>query len=100
MEKLLKSSMAAVALLMVGYHALYLFRPTGNALLHQNIHLAMALVLAALYAMANTQKAWVRIINFIMLAASLVVTIYIHINYERLHMFAGFPEEPMTNDLH
>lgn len=92
MMKMSNVSMAATALVMVGYHSLYLFKPTGNALLHQNIHLAMALVLSCLYAMVNTEKSWVRIVNFMMLLASLAVTIYIHIEYERLHMFAGFPE--------
>ncbi len=81
-----------MAVIMVGYHALYLFWPTGNALLHQNIHLAMSLVMACLLAMAKAEKAWVRWTNFLALLISLAVTLFIHIEYERLHMFAGFPE--------
>jgi TRAP transporter 4TM/12TM fusion protein len=90
--KIIKVCLAAVSLIMVAYHSIYLFYPMGNALLHQNIHLAMALVLVSLYAMLNTQKRWIRAVNFMMLVASVAVTVFMHIEYERLQMFAGFPE--------
>jgi TRAP transporter 4TM/12TM fusion protein len=93
-ERLIKACMTCLGLLMIGYHGLYLFNPTSNALLHQNIHLAMALIMACLMSMLSVKKTRWRLVYSLLILVSLAVTIYIHIEYERLHMWAGFPESP------
>ena len=90
--KLIELMMLLASLVMIGYHGLYLFRPSVNALLHQNIHLAMAFVLLSLFLLSEARSVWKIVLGLVLLAVGIFVTLYIHIHYERLHMWAGFPE--------
>lgn len=87
-------TLCVVAVLMVIYHAVYLFFPMVNAILHQNIHLVFAFTVLCLMGMRATQKSWLRLFWLGILIISLLVCLYIHMEYERLHMWAGYPEDP------
>jgi TRAP transporter 4TM/12TM fusion protein len=91
-QKLVKLAMVLVSMVTIVYHASYLFRPGVNAILHQNIHLAMAFVLLSLHFISTKRTLGFSLVGLIVLALSLAVTIYIHLEYERLAMWAGFPE--------
>jgi len=80
-----------LALLMIGYHIWATWMPTFNAVLHQNIHLAFSFLVLLLVAFQKAEGK--SRIGFLMLmVASLVVVSYVHINYDRLDMWSGFPE--------
>ena len=78
-------------LMMIFYHLLSVWVPMFNALLHQNIHLGFALTLLFLLTMKQTGIR-ARIIAGLGLLLGLVIVFYMHIEHERLHMWAGFPE--------
>jgi TRAP transporter 4TM/12TM fusion protein len=80
-----------VAILMIIYHLLSVWFPVLNALLHQNIHLAFSMMLLFLIFM-RTQKKSLKILFGLGAVVSLICGIYIHVEYERLHMYAGWPE--------
>jgi TRAP transporter 4TM/12TM fusion protein len=91
-RKVVNILMLLVSVVMIGYHASYLVSPALNALLHQNIHLALAFVLLSLVVISKAQSGLVALAGAIILVLGLIVTVYIHFHYERLHMWAGFPE--------
>ena len=82
-----------IGLLMIFYHMLSVWKPMFSALLHQNTHLGFAFVLLLLVAMKDS-KNWVKILFAVMLLMSIVVIVYMHVEQERLHMWAGYPETP------
>lgn len=84
---------ASVALLMVLYHLLAVWYPMFNALLHQNVHLGFAVTLLFLILIRDTTRLW-RVLFSLLLVIGLVVVVYIQVEHERLHMWAGFPEPP------
>lgn len=92
-ERAINITLAIVAVAMLFYHALYLFLPIVNAILHQNIHLAFAFIILCLVGMRSAKNARLRMVWLGIALISLVVCIYIHIEYERLHMWAGYPED-------
>jgi len=81
----------AVALLMIAYHAFTTWHPIFNDLVHQNIHLGFALAVLFLYGMKSPHRRS-RIIYSIGIIISIGCTLYMHINFERLDMFSGYPE--------
>jgi TRAP transporter 4TM/12TM fusion protein len=81
----------AVALLMIAYHAFTTWHPLFNDLVHQNIHLGFALVVLFLYGMKSPHRR-IRVIYSIGLIISIGCTLYMHINFERLDMYSGYPE--------
>ncbi|MBN1381320.1 MAG: TRAP transporter fused permease subunit [Deltaproteobacteria bacterium] len=85
--------MIAVGLLMIFYHMLAVWKPLFDAILHQNIHLGFAFVMLFLFA-ARESKGLMRVLLLIGLIIGLVVVTYIHIEKDRLDMWAGFPEPP------
>ena len=80
-----------VALLMIAYHAFTTWHPIFNDLIHQNIHLGFALAVLFLYGMKSPHRRS-RVIYTIGLIISIGCTLYMHINFERLDMFSGYPE--------
>jgi len=84
-------SIKAVALLMIAYHAFTTWHPIFNDLVHQNIHLGFALAVLFLYGMKSPHRRS-RVIYTIGLIISIGCTLYMHINFERLDMFSGYPE--------
>ncbi len=90
-DKAITFAMVLLAVVMVFYHGLYLFKPFVNAILHQNIHLGMALAMLSLMGMKATQKTSLRLMWVVVAIVSIVVCTYVHIEYERLHMWAGYP---------
>lgn len=85
--------LVAMGLVMIFYHMLAVWKPMFDALLHQNIHLGFAFVMLFLFA-ARESKGWKRILFLTGIIISLVVVTYIHIEKDRLDMWAGFPELP------
>jgi len=83
--------MVGISLLMIFYHILSVWMPMFNALLHQNVHLGFAFVLLFLAAMKNSRKV-VKIWYAVALLISVVVIVYMHVEEERLQMWAGYPE--------
>ena len=76
---------------MILYHLLVVWFPVFNALLHQNIHLGFSLILLFLFAMRTPHRVG-KILYAAGAATSLICIIFIHLEYERLHMYAGWPE--------
>ncbi len=89
---LLDRLLTLVAVVMVFYHAIYLFFPFVNALLHQNIHLALAFTVICLMGIRAAKTNFIKIFWGVTLVISLATCLFIHVEYERLHMWAGFPE--------
>jgi len=83
--------MVGISLLMIFYHILSVWMPIFNALLHQNVHLGFAFVLLMLAAMRNSGKV-AKILYVAALLTSLIVVVYVHVEEERLQMWAGYPE--------
>lgn len=92
-NNLLEWIIGGVAIIMVVYHLYVVWFPTFNSLLHQNVHLGLAFSLVYLGAL-RSGKVWVKVVMFLALLLSLTCVVYMHVNYERLHMWAGFPETP------
>jgi TRAP transporter 4TM/12TM fusion protein len=90
--KTLKIVLSVVSVLMIAYQSLYLFKPMGNALLHQNVHLTLAFVILSILTVLGAKNKLQILVGVLLLITSLITTAYIHMNYERLHMWAGFPE--------
>jgi len=63
-----------------------------NALLHQNIHLGFSVVLLMLAYIQSSNK-WGKIVLGICIILCVACMVYIHVEYERLRMFAGWPEK-------
>ena len=84
-------AIAGVGILMIFYHLLSVWTPLFDALLHQNVHLGFAFVLLFLVAMKQSEK-WMRLLFGLALLASLAIVIYMHVEKDRLDMWAGFPE--------
>jgi TRAP transporter 4TM/12TM fusion protein len=82
---------AAAGLSMIAYHILSVIFPVLDALLHQNIHLGFSLVLLLLVIMRD-EKNWAKLFWGLGLILSIVVVVFIHLEQERLQMWAGFPE--------
>jgi TRAP transporter 4TM/12TM fusion protein len=81
----------AIGLLMIFYHMFSVWVPMFDALLHQNIHLGFSFTLLFLVALRES-KGWRRLLFFTGLLIGLVVVVYIHLEKDRLDMWAGFPE--------
>lgn len=79
------------SLLMIMYHMVSVWTPIFNALLHQNVHLGFAFVLLFLSAMRKASSR-AKIFYSLALLMGLFVSVYMHVEHERLHMWAGFPE--------
>ena len=90
-ERGLDLAIKGMAIAMVIYHAYTTWRPLFNDLMHQNIHLGFALVLSFLFGIksATTRK---RIIFLLGIISSVVCIMYMHVNFERLDMWSGYPE--------
>jgi len=80
-----------VAITVILYHFWAVWFPVFNALLHQNIHLGFSLILLFLVAMRTSNRPG-KMLYGIGAVVSLVCVTFIHIEYERLHMYAGWPE--------
>ena len=91
-EKYIKWAVIFVALVMILYHALIVWRPLFGELMNQNTHLGFCLVLLFLYGARGADTARKRIFNLSAMLMSLGLVIYMAVNYERLDMEAGFPE--------
>jgi len=89
----LEFTIGMVAILMIVYHLLAVWFPVFNALLHQNIHLAFSMILLFLVSMQTRKKA-LKILFGAGATISLICGVFIHLEYERLHMYAGWPENP------
>lgn len=85
-------ALVVMALTMVIYHGAYLFYPFFNALLHQNVHLGLSITFICLFAIRQSKTKLVQILWLFILVTTVIVCLYIHIEYERLHMWAGYPE--------
>ena len=81
-----------VGILMVFYHMLSVWVPMFDALLHQNAHLGFAFVLLFLVAIRQSAKKWEKITFTGLLLIGVIVVVYMHVEQERLHMWAGYPE--------
>lgn len=88
---LLESIIGLVAILMIAYHIVAVWVPMFNALLHQNIHLGFSLILLFLVSMRAPQKGK-KFLFGAGVVISLICGLFIHGEYERLHMYAGWPE--------
>ena len=76
---------------MIGYHIWSIWFPLFNPILHQNFHLGFSLLMLLLVAMAQSEGP-ARALFGVILAVGLLVIVYVHINFERLDMWAGYPE--------
>lgn len=79
------------AILMIAYHVWSIWFPLFNPILHQNFHLGFSFALLILVAMEQS-RGRIRALFGSVLVVSLIVIAYVHINFERLDMWAGYPE--------
>ena len=82
----------AIALAMIGFHALIVWNPMFGGVMNQNAHLGFCLVLVLLQFSRSTANGWLKILYWLGMVLSLGIVIYLAVNYERLDMEAGFPE--------
>lgn len=82
---------SVVGMLMIAYHIFSTWFPIFSPILHQNIHLSFALTLLFLTA-ALRSKTRFRSLYLVGIILGLGANVYIHVNVERLDMWAGFPE--------
>lgn len=83
---------ALVAFTMIAYHVLIVWHPVFDGLMNQNAHLGFALVLIFIsmaQADAGQRRCWIYIGGALL---SLLLVTYMAVEYERLDMYAGFPE--------
>lgn len=92
-EKLLKPVIMTVALLMISYHLMAIWFPIFNPILHQNIHLGFCFVLLLLTAIRSLSgRSIYRVLLVMAMVTAVASVIFVHVHYERLSMWAGFPE--------
>ena len=82
---------AITAILMIVYHVWSIWFPLFNPILHQNFHLGFSFALLILVAIEQS-KGRRRALFGSVLVVSLLIVVYVHINFERLDMWAGYPE--------
>ncbi len=85
-------AISVIGILMIAYHIFSTWFPIFSPILHQNIHLSFAFTLIFLAAMVRSKSRF-RLFYLTGIVISLAVTLYIHVNVERLDMWAGFPEK-------
>lgn len=92
--KHLDQAIMTVAMLMIAYHFIVVWFPIFNPILHQNIHLGFCflLLLLAVIRSLSGRRTFYRILLIIAMIIGVVSVIYVHVHYERLSMWAGFPE--------
>ncbi len=81
-----------VALAMIAFHVLIVWHPIFGSLMNQNAHLGFAMVLIFLAMARGAKKKWLRVFFPGCAALALGLVTYMAVHYERLDMFAGFPE--------
>ncbi len=91
--KHLNQAIMTVAMLMIAYHFIAIWFPIFNPILHQNIHLGFCFVLLLLAVIRSLPgRKFFRILLVIAMIISVISVIFVHVHYERLSMWAGFPE--------
>jgi len=88
-SRVLSIVISALAFVMGVYHLVYSQWLMQDPLMHQNTHLAFALLLVFLTTLLKKPKLWPYILSFIVL--SLVGVLYVQINYVELAERAGIP---------
>lgn len=91
-DTLLARMVLLVALLMILYHLVIVWYPLSGELMNQNTHLGFCLVLVLLNIVRNARSNWRRLCSLAAAAVALGLVIYMAVEYERLDMYAGFPE--------
>jgi len=88
-SRILSVVISSLAFIMGVYHLVYSRWLLQDPLMHQNTHLAFALVLVFLTSLSKRPKLWPLIFTFIIL--TLISVIYVHVNYAELAERAGIP---------
>ncbi|MBW1999535.1 MAG: TRAP transporter fused permease subunit, partial [Deltaproteobacteria bacterium] len=91
-SKVLDISIAFISIAMVAYHLIMTRYLLELPQLWMNTHLAFALVISFLVSMKSQKKKWWPLSLF-MIALSLISTVYIKLNFERLQFFQGWPNK-------
>jgi len=81
-SRVLSIVISALAFVMGVYHLVYSQWLMQDPLMHQNTHLAFALLLVFLTALSKRPKRWPYILTFIVL--SMIGVLYVHVNYIEL----------------
>ena len=87
--KVLNQVIGLLALIMGVYHLVYTRWLLQDPLMHQNTHIAFALVLVYLNGIYKEPKYWLR--NSVLILLSLIAVGYIFVNYSELAERAGLP---------
>lgn len=87
----IKWMLLTVSLTMIGYHISSIWMTMFNPILHQNIHLGFSFILLILFYLLEAAGK-IRFFLWLLLGVAVSVCIFIHINFERLDMWAGYPE--------
>ncbi|MFW6428248.1 MAG: TRAP transporter permease [Desulfosalsimonas sp.] len=91
-EAFFGKTVLVVALLMVLYHLVIVWHPFFGEMMNQNAHLGFCLVLVLLSMAHSARNNWSQIGALGGAVLSLGLIIYMGVEYERLDMYAGFPE--------
>ncbi len=92
-DKLLSKTLLLAALLMILYHLAIVWHPFFGELMNQNTHLGFCLVIVLLNIIRNRRSGFKRLFYLTATALALGLVIYMAVEYERLDMYAGFPEQ-------
>ncbi len=88
----LAKTLLLVALFMVLYHLIIVWHPFLGELMNQNTHLGFCMVLVLMIMARNANTSWKQYTFLALAIIALGLVIYMAVEYERLDMFAGFPE--------
>ena len=86
-----EKAVTVAALAMIVYHLLSVWFPVFGPIQHQNIHLGFAFGLVSLTARLRSAGRF-RFLYILLAALGPAIAVYVHLNFERLDMWAGYPE--------
>ena len=86
------NGLLGISIVMILYHISSVIYPYFNSLLHQNIHLGFAMTVLCLGYMVKAGSRTRFLAYLGLLVLGLVCLVFMHVESERLHMWAGFPE--------
>lgn len=90
-SRMIKWILLIVSLIMIAYHISSIWVTMFSPILHQNIHMGFSFVLLILVSLLQASGKG-RFFLWLVLGVAVLITTYVHINYERLDMWAGYPE--------
>jgi len=87
----LQYTISVVARIMITFHLISIWYPIFSPILYQNAHISFAFVIAFLAAVQQSNSRF-RYLYLFGIILGLGATVFVHVEVDRLDMYAGFPE--------